>query len=67
MDESQDMKSAKKEPLLDREDWLYIAAIFLIGSGAALILPSAGLICVGVLLLWWPIMARLCAARRDSR
>lgn len=60
------MSEKPKESLLDHEDWLYIAAIVCIGGGAALLLPGAGLISVGVLLLGWPLMARFLAGGKEG-
>lgn len=33
---------------MDREDWIYLAAVSLIAIGAGLFHPGAGLICAGV-------------------
>lgn len=62
MDEQQQQTSQKTAPLLDHEDWLYVAAIVCMGAGASLFHVGAGLICVSLLLLGWPLMARLCSA-----
>ncbi len=62
MSEPQQTKQ-KREPLLDHEDWLYIVATGCIGGGAGLLSLGAGFICVGVMLLGWPLMARLCVMR----
>ncbi len=64
MDE-QKKEAPKREPMLDHEDWLYVIAICFIGIGAGCHSIGAGLISVGVLLLCWPIMARLCAVRNE--
>lgn len=52
---------------MDREDALYIAGILLIGGGAAMRSVDCGLIAVGGLLLFWPIMARICAYGRKPQ
>lgn len=49
-------------PTMDREDWLYLGAMVLIDAGATLFHPGLGLVCVGVMLAFWPIMARICSA-----
>lgn len=63
MDKPQQPKK-KREPLLDHEDWLYIGAIVCIGGGASLYAVGAGLVSTGLLLLCWPLMARICSPGR---
>jgi hypothetical protein len=53
----------KQETSLDREDWLYIAAMSCIGLGAGILHPAYGLIAVGVMLAGLPFVARMLAGK----
>lgn len=57
-------KTQKPEPILDHEDWLYIAAMVCVGGGAAFFAIGAGLLCVGIMLAAWPFLARALAGRK---